>query len=132
MKPRRLAGFAGEAATAESAGTIASRSGSASDTPIPRRNVRRGNASFSMYMASAPRASFLLLCGRRLRPPGPIVRHSCRRVRLPHLKRRALRDADDESLHRVVRSFGIADDPPDRRRIVVLQTASERVGHELL
>jgi hypothetical protein len=34
-----------------SAGTIASRNGSAIAAPMPRRNVRRGSDSFDMYMS---------------------------------------------------------------------------------
>src|SRR5262245_10282666 len=49
-KPRRRTGFAGVAAIADIAGTIASSSGRATVTPSPRRNVRRGNAILLMII----------------------------------------------------------------------------------
>jgi len=51
-KPRRRCGLAALFAMAVSAGTIASRNGSATVAPTPRRNVRRGNDSFEMNMFS--------------------------------------------------------------------------------
>ena len=47
---RYLVGFAAVWLIAVSAGTIASSRGSASVTPMPRRNVRRGSAIFVMIM----------------------------------------------------------------------------------
>jgi hypothetical protein len=50
--PKRRGGFAAVFAVAVSAGTMASRKGSASAVPTPRRNVRRGNDSFVMNIAN--------------------------------------------------------------------------------
>ena len=49
-KPSRRTGFAAVLASAVAAGTIASSSGNARLTPMPRRNVRRGNAILLMNM----------------------------------------------------------------------------------
>src|SRR4051812_8884971 len=51
--PRRETGAAALAAAADSAGTIASRNGSATVAPSPRRNVRLGNDILEINM-SAP------------------------------------------------------------------------------
>ena len=54
--PKRGGGFAAVFAMAVNAGTIASRNGSATAAPIPRRNVRRGSDSFVMNMrVTSPR-----------------------------------------------------------------------------
>ncbi len=49
-KPSRRTGLAGVCASAVMEGIIASRSGSATVAPIPRRNVRRGRAFFKIIM----------------------------------------------------------------------------------
>ena len=49
-KPSRRTGAAAVFARAVIDGTIASRSGSATVAPMPRRNVRRGKAFFEMIM----------------------------------------------------------------------------------
>src|SRR5712691_4061290 len=46
--PKRFTGLADVLARAESAGTMLSRSGSASVAPMPRRTVRRGMAFLAM------------------------------------------------------------------------------------
>src|SRR5262245_36521030 len=84
---------------ADIAGTIASRSGNASVAPIPRMNVRRGNALFAITIA-AP-SSCPSICGQRG----------------PHLKRRARDDALDQRGEAIVRGRRVSLDPPDRRRI---------------
>ena len=50
VAPKRITGFADVSARSVDAGTIASSSGNASVAPIPRKNVRRGNAILVMYM----------------------------------------------------------------------------------
>ena len=56
-KPIRIRGRAGVLASADSAGTMASRSGRASAAPAPRRKVRRGNDRFVMIIPPPPRAA---------------------------------------------------------------------------
>ena len=53
MNPSLRTGLAGVCARAESAGTIASRNGNATVTPMPRRNVRLGSDFFVTIMASS-------------------------------------------------------------------------------
>src|SRR4051812_5199959 len=70
--PSRFAGLPGVLAMAESAGTIASSSGSDSVMPTPRRNVRLGRAFFVIIMTElswfpnhAGHSNFLLQNHRR-------------------------------------------------------------------
>ncbi len=53
MNPSLRTGLAAVLAWAESAGTIASRNGSAMVTPMPRRNVRLGSDFLVTIMASS-------------------------------------------------------------------------------
>src|SRR5215468_6707102 len=51
ITPKRLIGLAADVCSADSAGIMLSRSGSASIEPIPRSTVRRGIAIFEMIIA---------------------------------------------------------------------------------
>src|SRR5690349_24521708 len=101
MAPNRRCGFAAVLAVAVSAGTIDSSSGSARVTPMPRRNVRRGNAILVINI-EAPS-----IC--------------CDNVRLsgfdPLLKRRAVDDAENERREPVVLRGAVADDLPHFRHV---------------
>src|SRR4051794_36839720 len=66
--PKRRTGLAGVSAIAESAGTIASSSGSARAVPIPVRNLRRGSAIFVTNI------EFLVACDARLSTSGAAER----------------------------------------------------------
>src|SRR5580765_3123020 len=125
MKPRRFTGLAAVLASAVIAGVIESSSGSAITAPTPRRKVRLGNASLEINIGSAPGyecptaqvgASLVRICS----------------LRFPHLKRRALGDAENQRLEPVVGRRAVPNDPAYRRRIVVLDAAAERVDQQLL
>src|SRR5881296_234378 len=114
MNPSRLGAAVG---AAERAGTIASRNGSAIVAPRPRRNVRRGSAIFVTIMSEVSKLS---------RAGGRIYRRP-RRRRSPHVEWRALDDAQDQRRETVVVALGTAQDSTDRRRIVVLEAAANRI-----
>ena len=77
-----------------------SSSGSASAVPSPRRTVRRGIAFFEMITTL---------------------------LRTLHLERYALGNAQDDRRPPVIAGRRLADDFPDRRLVVVLDAAAERV-----
>src|SRR6186713_2177792 len=91
MQPRRVFGTAAVCARSVPAGTIESSSGSASVTPVPRRNVRRERCFFVMKLTAVclhtpvrwTGSQTLLLARRSL-------------ASALHLERRALHDAGDE------------------------------------
>src|SRR4051812_19086180 len=92
--PRRLSGLPAVLASAESAGTIPSRSGSASVAPSPRNTARRGIALFEMIGILLPSYVFTWCThgSSRLRP-GRLrlsVAHGAR------LERRALDNLQNE------------------------------------
>src|ERR1700694_1321572 len=114
MNPRRRTGFAGVAAIAENAGTMASRSGSPSAVPIPRRNVRRGNDIFVMNTA----ITLTLPCGSSV----------LSRARPSHLERRARHHAGDQAGgEAIILAARVADDGTHGRRVVILQPSSQCV-----
>src|SRR5439155_15600013 len=106
MKPIRFTAAAASAFAA-SAGIMASRSGSATVAPAPRRNDRRGIDSFLMNI----NVSFAI--GDSSRPS--------------HSKGRAADDAANERDEPIIVAGGIADNRANRRRIVVFDAAAERV-----
>src|SRR5712671_1447256 len=93
----------GRALSAASAGVIASSMGSASAAPAPRRNVRRGMDFLVISMA-----------------------HS------PHLKWRALDDAENYCRPSMVFRRSLGHDLAQHRMIVGLDAAPQRIGHEAL
>src|SRR5438128_7889799 len=102
---------------ADNAGTIASRNGSATVAPIPRRKVRRSNAFFMTNLISP------LLTLRRFR----LRRQLC----LAHLERSALHDAQDQRCEGVIAARAFSDNRADGRLIEVLHVAAE-AEHEQL
>src|SRR5689334_10008108 len=91
------------------AGTIDSRSGSASVVPMPRRIVRRDSALFVTNIVSSLDRS------------------------LPaHLKRRALHDPENHGGEPVVLGGGVTKHAADDRHVVLMQTAPQAVGQEFL
>src|SRR4051794_2636882 len=106
---------------ADIAGTIASRSGSASAAPTPRMNVRRGNAIFLITMSRSP--------ARRDGAPRRSIRAL---LRHPHLKRRARDDALHDRRKTVGRARRLPLDLADRRRVEGLESPPERIGQQLL
>src|SRR6185436_5412983 len=106
MAPKRVRGRACARANAVKAGTIASRKGSDTATPIPRRNVRRGRNFLVTNMA-------LLLMG-----PGFDA------GRRPHPERHAARDAEHERREPVVVPGGLAHDLADGRHVARLDAAA--------
>src|SRR5688500_15652905 len=119
-KPSRRTGFAAVCASADSAGTIASSSGSPNVAPTPRRNVRLGKAIFVMNIRSIPPGS--------LKASG----YRCCRCAHPHSKRRALDDAGQQRGEAIVVLRRVADDGAHRGRVVILEAAPESVGEHLL
>src|SRR5215510_7177143 len=99
------------AACAVIAGIIDSRNGNASVAPALCKNVLRERCFFVMNMTS-PLSIALALLG------------------LPHLKRRALHNTDDESRKLVIIAGSVADNAPDNLHIVVLETPAKRVGQK--
>src|SRR5436190_8823423 len=135
ITPKRLIGLAADVCSADSAGSMLSRSGSASIEPIPRSTVRRGIAIFEMIIAS--------LSYRRSEDPkifcAPLsvsVARSRRRLsRLSrsdrHAERRALDDAGDDGRPGVIAGRRVARDAADRRCVVMVEAAADRVGEKL-
>src|SRR5436309_2870724 len=123
------------------AGSIASRNGSATVTPIPLRTVRRERC-------------FLVMCMSSLPEPGPKNPAYCptgpgllififvfvfrrvvggdHRLRLAHLKCRAVDDADDEGGETVISLRCFPDDRAHGRPVVVLDAAADRIRHQVL
>src|SRR5436190_23204263 len=92
--PKRFTGLAEVLARAESAGTMLSRSGSASVAPMPRRTVRRGMAFLAMNIRHSlvldlpdPPAFARACCPTRAMAGKPDLPH------LPRLRSRVLSDA---------------------------------------
>src|SRR5205814_10138024 len=103
MPQKRLFGAAAVCASAVAAGIIESSSGSASVTPMPRRNVRRGTARFVMNVICA---SF-----RR-----SIVHARFHIVDSP-LEWHAIDDAEDEIGKPIFLRRSAVHDYPDRRHV---------------
>src|SRR5437016_2768618 len=117
MHPRRRTGAAAALARGDSAGIMASSSGSASVAPAPRRNVRRGNDILVIIIGLnqpphsesrvwvAPCPSGTALPDSCPESPGQdlALRHALRGRHLLgssfHLKWHALDDARDERRH---------------------------------
>src|SRR3954463_11694156 len=100
MKPRRGVDVPD---CAERAGTMASRKGSETATLAPLRNVRRESDFFVMNMVVS-----LLLS-------------------LPHLKRSALYNAENERGESIPASRRLSLDSTHRRSIIVLKVPSDRI-----
>src|SRR5687767_9568699 len=104
------------------AGTIASSSGSASVTPIPCRNVRRGNERLLISITT------LLTSRSTSRPSGcRLGSGGC-----SHLERHAADDAEHDGGEAIVAPAGVAHNRADGRHIVVLEAAPERIRQHLL
>src|SRR5215831_18157768 len=101
MYPTRMTGAAAVLACGVNAGTMASSNGSARVVPTPRRNVRRGSASFVTTMVDS------LLVG--------IGNHHRRRT---HLEGRAVDDAQDQARKAIVVLLSVARNAPDDRCVV--------------
>src|SRR5882762_1704116 len=122
MKPMRGFGEAAVFASAVPAGIMASSSGRAIDTPIPRSTVRRDRCFLVMKCI----LNLLLRLG------------SLRLVRNRVIRGRALLElvtVDDLHHYRrepIVVVRAVAHDRADRRHIVVIDRATRRVGYQLL
>src|SRR5262245_46606369 len=134
ITPKRLIGLAADVCSADSAGIMLSRSGSASIEPIPRSTVRRGMAIFEMIIAGP----FLQEARRSggLLAPSVSVARSCRRLvsLFPchrHAERRAPDDASDDGGPGVICGRRAAGDAADRRQVVMVEAAADRVGEKL-
>src|ERR1700722_2845399 len=150
MKPMRGFGEAAVLASAVPAGIMASSSGSAIDTPIPRRTVRRDRCFLVMkcILVTTPRrlclhsypGSPLAGCPvRRMRRTLLLLRlGSLRLVRNRVIRGRALLelvtvdDPHDDRREAIVVFRAVAHDGADRRHIVIVDRATRRVGHQLL
>src|SRR5690606_26899652 len=112
-----------------SAGTIASRNGSAIVAPKPRRTVLLGSRFLVMYIAlpsSVAPARGHRARGRRGQPL--VIRRGLR----AHPEHGARDDGLDQRGHPVIFRGAAAHDLAHGRHVVVLHAAAERVGHELL
>src|SRR5688572_25815312 len=106
--PKRTTGLATVRCNAVRAGTIASSSGSAKVVPTPRRTVRLGRYFFVTNIA----ISLSLFSGGRT-----------------HLERSAPHHADDERRPTIAASGCLASHASNRRHVVVLDAAPQRIGH---
>src|SRR5207249_3368622 len=111
-------------ASAVAAGTIASSNGSATVTPAPLRNIRRGMCFFETNILAAP--LFTLPVARRLR----LTRNRGLRAPGIHLKRLALDDAEDERREAVVVACGIPRDGADQRHVLILDAAAQAIRQQ--
>src|SRR5258708_8481409 len=107
MPTKRFTGAAAVRRRGVSAGSIDSSSGSASVTPAPRRNVRRG-----MYFLVANMSDSLMADPRRLDP---------------HLKRSASDDAQHDRREAGVLFGRVLHDRANDRHVVVLDAAAHRL-----
>src|SRR5207247_1235026 len=114
--PKRLIGLALVAARAVNAGTMLSRSGSASVPPRPRRTVRRDKAFFVTIML---RPSSFLSC-LRARP------RQIRAARRRHAERRTLDDAQYDRRPAILTWRRVPRDLADRGQVRVPDAASDR------
>src|SRR5439155_934866 len=104
--PKRFTGLAEVLARAESAGTMLSRSGSASVAPMPRRTVRRGMAFLAMNIRHSltldlpdPPAFARACCPTRAmagKPDLPDLSDLSDLSGRTHAERRAVDDAADD------------------------------------
>src|SRR5687767_5253755 len=118
-KPSLGTGFAGVWAHAVAAGIIDSSRGRASVADALFRSVRLGIA---FLVRNITLSSYGLLTG-----------DSCfRRLRAAHLKRNALDDSENERRQPVSVLLRLAHDAANRRRVVVLDAASERERQKVL
>src|SRR5262245_4126374 len=122
MPTNRLTGDAAVSRIGVSAGTIASSSGSASATPAPLRNVRRGMCIFLMNMFLFLSSNFLLLTSSF-----SVFDSLC-----AHLKLRTLHHAEQNRREAVVIFRRVAHDGAERRHVDVFHAAPEGVGHHFL
>src|SRR5207248_10623272 len=126
MPTKRRTGAAAVRRSGVTAGTIDSSNGSASVTPAPRRNVRRGMCFFVMNMVRAPPEI------RRTRKGPPYM---CRLISSrafvrcfhSHLELRALDDAQHDGREPVVVPGHILHDRADDRHVGVFDAAAQRV-----
>src|SRR5688572_20418459 len=131
-KPSRDTGLAAVCASSVRAGTIESSSGSAIDTPIPLRNVRRGRCFREMNMLSPPggpkAARYVSIVGglQTARYEFPAARLRCLLT-----ERRAADDARHDRREPVVLLRRVARHRAHDRHVVVLEPAAQPVGHEL-
>src|SRR5437867_5769979 len=123
---KRGLGAAAVCASAELAGIIASRSGSASVQPALFRNVRRRMCFFAMNIWLSGS-----LAAGPFRGDG-VTRHRPFLNLHVHLERRAVDDAEDERGETIVASFRVSRDRSHERHVLILDAASERVRQQLL
>src|SRR5258708_3991523 len=102
MPTNRPTGDAAVSPSRGRAGTIASSSGSASVTPAPRRNVRRGMCSLEMNMSVLHRFG-------------------------AHLELRTLHDAEQNRRKPVVVLRRVRDDGAERGHVGIFHAAAERI-----
>src|SRR3989442_798046 len=114
-------GLAGVCANAVAAGSIASKSGSASAPPAPRRTVRREMCFLLTNMVDASPINLT----RRLLLTGV----GCFHV---HLEGGALHDAKHERRESVLAARRVPNDRPHQRHILILDTAAQCVSEQLL
>src|ERR1700680_1630505 len=112
-------GLAAVCANATPAGTIASRSGSASAAPAPRRTVRRDMCFFVINVIAVFSST-----GRHL-----LVAVVYFHV---HLERRALHDTQHYGSELVLAGGRIAHDRPHQWHVLILNAAAQGVSEQVL
>src|SRR5262245_46392363 len=130
----RVFGDAADWASAVAAGTIESRSGSASVTPAPRRNVRRERCFLEMNMAIDPCNSKCKIqnakrdARSRVQFAFCILHFALLILRPLHSERHTLNDARDERREAVVLTGRVANDGAHGRHVEVLDAPAQGVG----
>src|SRR2546430_15484677 len=123
---KRGLGAAAVCASAELAGIIASRSGSASVQPALFRNVRRRMCFFAMNIWLSGSLAAGLFRGDGVTRHRPFLNLHV------HLERLAVDDAEDERGETIVASFRVSRDRSHERHFLILAPASEAVRQQLL
>src|SRR4029079_3016681 len=129
MPTNRFTGAAAVSRDGVNAGSIESSNGSASVTPAPRRNVRRGMCFLATNIVVSTHS-------RRVHRTGPGLQLSVRVYNVlaldPHLELRALHYCQHDGRESVVVLGHVARNRPNRRHVGVLHAPSHRIGHQLL
>src|ERR1700720_1525228 len=122
MHARRVLGTAAVFATGVCAGTMESSNGSAKDTPMPRKIVRRERCFLVMNIA----------LGLLIQVAGNSIG---RRVLIffcsSHLERRAFHDPQNERGKSVVVFGGLVLDGADERHIVIVDHAADAISQKI-
>src|SRR5580704_10301018 len=125
MHARRVRGAAGVLLTGVCAGAIASRNGNATDTPSPRRTVRR-ERYFFVISIPVPSPDYPNLAASL------VHRCSFHLLRPSHLERSAAHDAENERRKTIVVFGGILLNRAHGRHIAIIHHSTQSVCQQIL